>query len=160
MTRIAVFGDEEARALGDRTQTTLAFLGMVLLLVLVAAVLLFAELAEELLQRMIIGKVVEAAAEAEAFIFVGGNRVDAGFDTNGNHGRGNGVDDVGEARNLRSLDGNGFGMGGVDRDGDPGRKHGCGKTGDCGSLQSAAAGQPILNILEHCALPFFSIVRL
>ena len=59
---IAVLGNEEAGALGDRARTviaaTLAALGAAAVLVAIAA-----ELLEEALHRMVVGQILEAAAE-------------------------------------------------------------------------------------------------
>ena len=89
---------------------------------------ILAELLEEPLQRMIVGKVVEAAAveiEGEAVIVVIGDGIDAIFDADGNDGRRNGVDDIGEARNRRGLNLDSFGI----RPGDFERNAGCEHSG-------------------------------
>jgi hypothetical protein len=110
---------------------------------------LLAELLEEWLQR--IGKIVETAAveiEGEAIAVFVGNRLDAAFDANGDDGRRDGIDDIGEARNGRRLNLDGFSVGTCDFEGNAGCQHRSGKTGD---------GRGLEHGLSDGALMFFSI---
>ena len=106
---IAVLGNEEARALGDRARTviaaTLAALGAAAVLVVKAT-----ELLEEALHRVVVGQILEAAAE-HLNIGVGG-RLDLGLDANADDGRRHALDDVGETRSLGRFDANRLGENG------------------------------------------------
>ena len=146
---VAIFRDEEAGPLSDRAQSALVLgaLGLVLAMLLTAALLLF-ELAEELLQRVVIRKIIEATAETKGIIVIG-NRVDTGFDTNRNDGRRHCIHHIGKARNLRRLNIDGIGVGTGDHSRNTRSQSSDSEAGDDGSLHSGAAGQGVLDIPEH-----------
>src|SRR5690606_15984415 len=128
----ALCGRAKMRLAARATAVTEATVGSTV----AAELVLAAEFTGEALQRVSVGQLGKATtAEVEREIALVIGRRGIGFDTDGNHGRGNGLNDVGEARNLRRLDGNGFCIAFGNARGDAGREHdGC-KPCDGGRLQ-------------------------
>ena len=130
----AVFGDEEARTLAHRThpaRTALAFrsaaitLGAAVIVVAKAT----AELIKETLHRVIVRQVIKApAVEIEIEAAIVSHRLHFSLDAHGDHGRGNGFDDISKAGSLGSFDTDGIGEGAGHRCGHTGGKQGSGDT--------------------------------
>jgi len=151
---VAIFRNEEAGPLSDRAQVALVVRILLLVLAaLLAAALLLLELAEELLQRVIVRKVIEAAAETERIILVG-NRVDTGFDANRHDGRRNGIHYIGEARNLRRLNVDGIGIGTGTTAGTPVAKAATARPATTEAFIAVLRDKVSLIFLNICELPF------